>query len=202
MKISYEKSRGCGYRKEGGLYLVSGGLLDSCFKLPIPLTVCPCCHAGIKPSRGWTWIGKKLIEDAPCSKTGCKGCVPFDGSVDRFGLIWVGEKFYKTPYDFNKEALTQGISRRIKAVPKDFVIGETWVLLAHRKCIGAAFDSNPKDDEEAFTPGIFCAFKPTAIEYVVKDDDDPDYLAGLEKRGITLVKVFKEEERQQSMFNQ
>jgi len=190
ISVRYESKRGCGYRKEGGLYLVAGGLTDSCQKLPIPLGVCPCCHAGIKPSRGWTWVSKRLIEDAPCRKEGCTGCHPFDGSVDKFGLLWVGEKFYGSPYDFNKEALRMGISRRIAAVPKDFVVGETWVLLAHRKCI-------LKDEE--YTPGIFCVFKPSTIEYIVKDDDTEEKLQSMEKRGITLVHVIPEEKRQKSL---
>ncbi len=188
---SYEEKRGCGYRKQGGLYLVSGSLSDSCQKLPIPLIVCPTCHAGVKPSRGWTWVGFQLIKDAPCTKLiedfhkdayPCTGCPPFDGSVERFGLLWIGEKFYKTPYEFNKEAITQGISRRINYIPKDFVLGETWVLMAHRKCI---------PDGEDFIPGIFCVFRPTTIEYIVKDDDTDEHLESLEKRGISLVRIKK-----------
>lgn len=276
IRTSIEQKRGCGHRHQGGLYLVSGGLFDACHKLPIPLTVCPCCHAGVKPSRGWTWVGYQLIKDAPCSKPGCTGCHPFDGSIQKFGLLWIGEKFYKHPYDFNKEALGQGISRRIANVPKDFVLGETWVLLAHRKGIREAsdilllkkddFEPGPEEgiekdlyahaDEDGFfavaitkktrgikkygdviaerltqatgisftrdsisqhvfhadknalnkmiwekdmfnyTKAIFCVFKPTAIEYVVKDDDTEEYLESLEKRGISLVKVIKEEDAQ------
>ena len=61
--IVNESERGCGFRKKGGLYLVSEGLAAPCGKLPIPLTVCPVCGQGIKPSRGWTWInGKKLVD--------------------------------------------------------------------------------------------------------------------------------------------
>ncbi len=180
IRDSYEEKRGCGYRKDGGLYLVSGSLSDSCGKLPIPLNVCPTCNAGIKPSRGWTWVGFGLIKDVPCSKKGCTGCYPFDGSVERFGLIWVGEKFYPTTYEFNREAIRQGISRRISAIPNEFVLGETWVLLAHRKCI---------DSDEDNTPGIFCVFQPTAIEYAVKEDDSEEKLEKLEKRGITLIRV-------------
>lgn len=190
----YENKRGCGYRKPGGLYLMAGNLSDTCEKLPIKLDVCPCCHAGIKPSRSWTWVTFQLIKDAPCRKPKCKGCHPFDGSIEKFGLLWIGEKFYSTPYAFNKEAITQGISRRIKAVPKDFVVGETWVLLAHRKCI---LDPVQKasDTEDNYIPGIFCVFKPDRIEYVVKADDDTEKLEAMEKRGITLVDVKKAEEQ-------
>ncbi|UCC32345.1 MAG: hypothetical protein JSU86_08685, partial [Phycisphaerales bacterium] len=36
---------------------------------------------------------------------------------------------------------------------------------------------------------IFHAFKPTAIEYVVKPDDPQDKLERMVERGITLVRV-------------
>ncbi len=63
-----EPKRGCGYRKEGGLYLVSSRGAQACGKLPIPLDICPTCNDGIKPSRDWTWIdGKKIAEDIECS---------------------------------------------------------------------------------------------------------------------------------------
>ena len=54
--MAVEAKRGCGYRKVGGLYLVSDGLGIPCDRLPITLEVCPCCGAGIKPARGWTWV--------------------------------------------------------------------------------------------------------------------------------------------------
>ena len=42
------------------------------------------------------------------------------------------------------------------------------------------------------TWGIFHAFKPSAIEYVVHGGESADELERLEKRGITLVDVEKE----------
>ena len=66
--ITNEPRRGCGFRKEGGLYLMGGTSLQSCGKLPIPLEICPVCGQGIKPSRSWTWInGAELIEDVECT---------------------------------------------------------------------------------------------------------------------------------------
>lgn len=38
---SVESARGCGFRKGGGIYLVSGGLSEPCPKLPIELKVVP-----------------------------------------------------------------------------------------------------------------------------------------------------------------
>lgn len=181
-----EGKRGCGFRKPGGLYLVSEGIGQPCGKLPIPLIVCPCCGQGVKPSRGWTWINWELIRDHPCKIEKCKGCVPFDGSEIRFGLLWIGEKFYSSPEQFTNEAKRLGVSRRISAVPHDFKIGETWVLVAHRKAIRG------KDQEY---PGIFHAFKPTAIEYIVKGTESDDELDKLEKRGFTLIDVKRDGEQ-------
>jgi len=95
-------------------------------------------------------------------------------------LIWVGGKFYSTK-SFLNEAVKMGISRRISVVPKDFVLGETWVLLAHRE--------TPIEGHEETKPAIFSVFRPERIEYIVKPDDPEEKLERLEKRGITLVDV-------------
>lgn len=55
--------------------------------------------------------------------------------MGKAGLMWVGEKFYKTPEVFVAEGVTMGFSKRIKAVPRGFKVGETYVLLAHPKAI-------------------------------------------------------------------
>ena len=198
-----EGKRGCGFRKAGGLYLVSDALGRACGKLPLTLTVCPCCGAGIKPSRGWTWVdADKLFADRPCthdleSRSGhgvsipeaCYGC-PLSSPLGRAGLLWIGESFYKTPEDWVAEANRMGISRRIAHVPTDFVLGETWVLLAHRKAIRIDRGSGHVD----FASGIFRVFQPQRIEYVVKASDPQHKLDLLEKRGITLVRVQKPDE--------
>jgi hypothetical protein len=54
--MAIEAKRGCGYRKVGGLYLVTFGAGRHCGKMPIRCAVCPTCNQGIKPTRGWTWI--------------------------------------------------------------------------------------------------------------------------------------------------
>lgn len=185
--VKHEHARGCGYRKPGGLYLVAGRIGGPCGKLPIPLTVCPCCNQGIKFSRGFTWIGHKLVSDAPCATDPCRICPVWHGRHEKYGLLWVGEKFYPTPDDFIRETERQGVSKRIATVPKDFVLGVDWVLLAHRKVIHQF--SPPYTGDSELTPGIFQAFKPTAIEYVVRGDESNEELDRLEKRGITLVEV-------------
>jgi hypothetical protein len=177
-----DSERGCGWRKPGGLYLVASGPCRPCGKLPIPLDVCPTCHGGIKPSRGWTWVnGTALAAQKECrSGNECSTC-PLGGPLGRCGLLWIGEKFYPTPHDWTREALDQGVSRRIPQLPKDLEPGKTWVLVAHRKCI--------QNEDGSWTAGIFHAFRPTAVEYVVRGDEPDEAIDALVKRGIVPVAV-------------
>jgi len=184
-----ERERGCGFRKEGGIYLMAGEPNATCGRLPLALERCPCCDAGIKPSRGWTWVNPKLLlKGKPCEGNAvmtsmlpvgvgpCDGCPMADENLpDRVGLLWIGERYYKTPGDFLKEGIGMGLSRRLSAIPKDFVLGETVVWFAHRKAILKGF---VKEGEDEYTPGVFGSFKPTAIEYVVPMDKCGD-CAGL-----------------------
>lgn len=193
IRTSVEGKRGCGYRKAGGLYLVSEGMGTYCGALPIELSVCPCCHHGIKPSRGWTWIDlSALAAVRGCQKEGgCGKCPIADAKIQQCGLLWIGEKFYATPTAFAREARNMGISRRIPAVPRGFVVGESWVALAHRKAIESEFKLEEKPTYKA---AIFHVFCPQAIEYIVKKGDSKEKLEDMEKRGISLVKVIRKEE--------
>jgi len=119
---------------------------------------------------------------SPCS--GCPGCF-YPDSKDRAGLLWVGEKFYTTN-KFLTEAATRGISRRIATVPHGFKVGETWIYFAHKKAI-------PGQNGNPDSAGIFAAFQPIRIEYVVKGNESDDELRKLGKRGFTLVDVKKDE---------
>lgn len=133
---------------------------------------------------------------------------------EKIGLLWIGEAHYKTPADFLNEGIAQGISRRISAIPRDFKLCETWILFAHRKAIecvtchtvgkphesiGEAttvFDDVPLDPcpdckGQGYIPGIFSCFLPTAIEYVVKEDDPEEKLQRMEERGISLIKLVR-----------
>ncbi len=250
--VKYEAKRGCGYRSKGGLYLITEGISKPCGRLPIPLTICPCCGGGIKVSRGYTWVaGDALKERAkPCVgdrasilaealgaigsilprsdaqetasivrpyAKACERCPMSDRvKLGRCGLLWIGEKFYPTTRDWNAEAQKVGVSRRIKSVPHDFVLGETWIMVAHRKAISdnceecqgtGAIPRNlpdppsPEEPCEAckgkgqmFTPGVFHLFQPSAIEYVVRGDETEEELEAIRKRGITPVIVKKAQE--------
>ena len=199
MNTSFEAARGCGFRKVGGLYLVFDGPGEDCGKMPIPLWVCPTCGAGIKAARGWTWIdGDALAAEArekACprkrkigqKKSGdCGGCpMDQDAPFGRAVLIWIGESFYATPADFQREAKAKGISRRIAAVPRGFEIGKTFVFLAHRESV-AGID---EDGKAAFFPGVFSIFRPTRIEIVCDGTESPEQIAEYEGRGLTPVRV-------------
>lgn len=196
IRTSHEGKRGCGYRAEGGLYLVSEGMGQYCGALPIAVDVCPTCHHGIKPARGWTWIDLSALASVRgCQKEGgCGNCPIADARIQQCGLLWIGEKFYATPHEFAKEAHRMGISRRIPAVPKGFEVGKTWVALAHRKAIESEFKLG---DEPTYKSAIFHVFCPQRIEYIVKRGDSQEKLEDMEKRGISLVKVIRKEEPKQ-----
>jgi hypothetical protein len=192
--VSHEAKRGCGYRKPGGLYLVAGKLSAPCGKLPIPLHVCTTCGSGIKPQRAWQWIMPRLLfSGAECRYEVCPTC-PLGGAMpERGGLLWVGGAYYKAPEDFMREAMHQGISRRIPTVPKGFEPYKTMVYLAHREVVLPFRDGKHEVASTEPCPAVFSAFIPTAVEYVVKGDEGQEVLDRLEKRGLSLVKV----ERQQ-----
>lgn len=201
--MAIEKRRGCGFRKVGGLYLVSGGGGVECDRLPIPLEVCPCCSQGIKQSRGWTWVDVALLVGGvhPDCKDdfACPLCMA-TSEMGKAGLLWIGEKFYKTPADFDQEGAEMGISRRIKAIPRGFKVGITWILLAHPKTIRTYVPAEKEDEQRGlvpgldekivFKPGIFKVWRPQRIEKLVLESQrDSEEVKDLIEKGITPVFV-------------
>lgn len=165
--------------------MVSSDLGMPCCKLPLPLTVCPTCNCGIKPSRAWTWVdGDALFSGTVCTEQQEYMGFPFNfcplskPSIGRAGLLWIGDRFYSSD-EFLEEADRMGISRRIPRVPRGFVPGETWVLLAHRK-----IDMGGQEPVCA----VFRFFVPR-LEYVVKGHETHEELKDLVKRGIEPVQV-------------
>ncbi|MBR0879665.1 hypothetical protein ACVMGC_001067 [Bradyrhizobium barranii subsp. barranii] len=181
--MAVEARRGCGYRKVGGLYIVSGKLGESCCKLPIPLHICPTCAQGVKQTRGWSWIDPQPWLAQPCieRRPWCPAARP-ELLGERVGLLWIGRQFYPTPGAFTHEAALHGVSRRITAIPRGFVLGEHWVFLAHPEAVVIEGEKRP---------GIFSIFKPTAFEKLVTETQshDADLMADLAKRGIDAVVV-------------
>jgi hypothetical protein len=189
-----DSERGCGWRKPGGLYLVADReAVAGCGKLPIPLTNCPTCDAGVKFSRSWTWVnGVELAKEVVCQYDNCDcpmKCPLRDEEkmeiigMNRVGLLWVGHQHYDKVTDFDAEAAELGISRRIKSIPRGFVPGDTWVWLAHIHAI-------PTFKE--WVPGVFRVFQPKALQYVVKGDETDEELQKMINRGISPVRVVKD----------
>jgi len=189
--MSVERRRACGYRKVGGLYLVSGGPAMPCCKLPIILHVCPTCHGGIKQARGWQWIDPRPFLAGDCTGTMSGTCPAATANQEvlgeRVGLIWIGTAFYPSPTAFIEEARSMGISRRITAVPRNFRLGKTWVFLAHPK-VRQVINEAGKAEWQA---GVFRMFKPERIEKIITESqlDDEREMAKLREAGITPVAV-------------
>lgn len=200
VEVVVEDERGCGFRHSGpdgvGIYLVGNASISSCARLPFPLTVCPCCGAGVKFSRSFTWIDpSKLFDPAleplpdyedPLHDTrACRMCNPEETTGDKAGLIWVGEKFYPTASHFAREAARMGISRRLPAIPNGFRVGIDAIYLAHIKAA-------PGPNME-WSPGVFGVFVPSRVELVIDDPEDvPEKAIALKERfgsGARIVKV-------------
>ncbi len=197
--MSVEAIRGCGYRKVGGLYLCGGGHGMDCDRLPYELKVCPTCGAGVKFSRGFTWLDWAKYagnhhSDCDCMnlpgwKSYCPVCFP-STHPQPYGLLWVGESFY-TPEAFIKEALEMGVSRRIAAIPKNLKLGETWVLFAHKKAFEGVSVTGKKDTgfvEEDRRSAVFYAFRPQRLELLLwKSEFTHEKAVELEKKHITPI---------------
>ena len=188
--MAVEAERGCGFRRAGGIYLVSGGIGEPCERLPISTAKCPCCkRSPIEKMRSQQFVGAQYIfgmalpcveGDAPV-KSGHHGHCPLcdenlllkEGDPnDQFLVVWIGKQHYATPADWTKESNRLGVSRRLAAVPKGLVLGKTWVLVGHPEACEER-KKTKKDGELVETeevvkvPGIFHAFRPRAIELIV-----------------------------------
>jgi hypothetical protein len=199
--MAIEKIRGCGYRKVGAIYIVGTGISLPCDRLPYNLTVCPVCGQGIKFSMGFTWLQPDRYFQG--KHTDCKDQFPDVCPLcnpklmgEKAGLLWVGGAFY-TPKSFVEEAERMGVSKRIGYIPRDLKLGETWVLLAHKK---AGIEKVPVENNKRQTeivkyktkkcPAIFYAFKPQRVEMLVWESELTDEKKEeLEKRGITPIPV-------------
>lgn len=173
-----EAKRGCGWRKSGGLYLVTGGGIgEPCERLPISLAECPCCRRrSIEQTRSTQWVGAQFIfgQALPCHKgdeadkdPGHHGrCVLCNEKLmaeadpqDQFLILWIGKQHYATPADWTAESNKMGVSRRVAALPKGLVMGKTWVLVAHpeavrqdcKTCDGKGWVKDGKDGSKTCT---------------------------------------------------
>lgn len=157
---------------------------------------------------GFTWIDyNTLFGECPhiaknnagaekdkvlCHRVGCELCMP--PNVAKYGLMWVGEKFYGTPQAFTEEAQKLGVSKRLgKSVPIGLKVGN-FVMLGHRKVVM----SNPKDfikqedgTELNYRPAIFYGFHIRRIEIIItaSQSKDEKFMEGIKKRNLTPVVV-------------
>jgi len=127
--------------------------------------------------------------------------------MGKAGLLWMGEKFYKTPADFDREGAQLGISLRISAIPRGFHVGETWVLLAHPKTVRAGCSAcgakgyigevgaqevcdGCEGKGDKILPGIFKVLRPERIEKILPDSmHNALEVEELLEKGITPVFV-------------
>lgn len=181
--MATEAKRGCGYRKVGGIYMCADGSGGPCCKMPIPLRVCPTCNQGIKQTRGFQWI-----DPTPWLKGGCTWRRPFcplaqPGVLpDKVGLLWIGAEHYDRPEAFNDEAARLGISRRIRAIPRGFEVGKSWVFLAHPRVLF---------EDDKWVGGLFRIIRPDRFETIVTETmaRDGELMDDLSDRGLVPVIV-------------
>lgn len=174
--------RGCGWRKQGGFYLVASQPAIPCDALPASLEVCSSLVRDKKTTTRWKWLVKKV------------------------GLLWISRRFYRQPEDFIGEARELGFCISINRIPKGFKLGETWVALAHNTktifcpdCVAKKVNFNCRTcggKRWILKPSVFGLFKPEAVQYVTDGTEESQFIDGLVERGITPVKVERAKQKE------
>ena len=186
--MAVEAKRGCGYRKVGGLYLVTFGAGRQCGKMPIRCEVCPTCNQGIKPARGWTWIDPApLFGERECATRGDCGTCPLGdrrleraradrADLDRGEVLPDAARLHEPR---PRAWASAGASRRSRRASSSARPGS---LFAHRKVQFGRME---------LAPGLFYLAQPERIEKIVTESQarDAEEMAKLAKRGITPVVV-------------
>lgn len=198
--MAVEPRRECNYRKVGGLYLIGEGFGAECDRLPLAITPCACCGEEPRFTRGIAQIDpyalwgphevrKNPIETLHCAEGHCPICDP----VEQAFLMWVGSEY--TVDSFSREARTLGISKRVPFIPNNFVVGTSWVFLAKQRIIpnsSQGWMPGMAEERRGFGPGVFTAFRPSAIELVLDQsevDAESDRVREAREKGVTIVGV-------------
>ena len=171
--MAVEPQRKCGYRKVGGIYIVSSPLDEVCSDLPLEIPVCPCCGNTIEFFRGIRRINPNKLW-----KTGGWKCTPHP---DKAWFMWIGKHFYPTPADFIEEAQELGVSKRIPFVPDELQTGDV-VFLAHKKGIRR---------NNKFVPAVVAVFTIKHVERIIseKQSKKKSFVKKLRERGLTPIIV-------------
>ena len=93
-------------------------------------------------------------------------------------LMWVGGSFYNTPLDYIQESTKMGACKRVPALPRGMIAGESRVFLAHNKAIN---DTDPGIFAYYVVEGIVLVIKPgTDVSKELKDRgvEDWEYVEG------------------------
>jgi len=210
--MAIEAKRGCGFRKVGGLYLVSDGIMAVCDRLPLEIGACPVCGEGLHVTRGTRAIQPRALwgDHQPCTESNPEYCAVCRPPAGTHYLMGVGKRYYPTPADFIAEGIAQGVSKRISAIPTGFKAGESFIYLTHPIAVeikpapdvvqmameiaaGAAGDGYQPRLVDAplapeYRPGVFAAFRCKRIEKLIwKSEATEETIKELVKRGITPV---------------
>ena len=105
-------------------------------------------------------------------------------------LMWVGDDY--TVESFLLEARTMGVSKRIPAIPKDLEVGKSWIYLSKLRVIpqnGQSWLPFEPVEKRGQGPGVFYAFRPTAIEVIVSEEDYDFRADEYREMGVTPVPV-------------
>lgn len=208
ISVVHDSQRGCGWRsKPGALYFRSDNAGTPCGVLPLELKPCPACAAmGLKcrtaPTRGFTWIDPSRLFDwsnivcytphdpSVLGERLCGRCsMSMMSRLEKCGLLWIGERHYATPEEFDKESRRLGISRRLPHdhLPVGFKIGQDFIMLAHRKAVlRLGVEGETLMD---YFPGVFRVFRPDRVEVLCDGLESDEVIEGYLKRGLTPVKV-------------
>lgn len=202
-----EVERGCGFRKPGGVYLISFGPSVGCDRLPVPVSPCSCCGFAPRQLRSHTWIPGRWLGQHRVSVRGSQRMCPDHRPEETWGiggrdpicvpseeanlLMWVGRQSY-TPQSFNEEASRLGVSKRIAEIPEGLVLGKTWVFLAHpdacHEPMSWAFNWLFGDGEVGTAPGIFHGMIPRRIEIILHESEaTPERTQKENSRGVDVV---------------
>ena len=156
-----EYARGCGYRKPGGIYLMSDGIQVNCDRLPFKAEQCEDCGHTYKNMRGLTsfwphYFLRRENDRLPTCGVELK-CPACDPPTGQHWAISVGVSFYPTTQDFVREANVMGISKRVGFIPPTLKPDQQ-IYLFHPKC------TRPGVMEIDEFNGIFASFTLGKIE--------------------------------------